>query len=239
MAAPDADDAPPSPVVRAVLAVTCALLAVILAWALISQPGARRNVGSVVVEALERSGVENPVTAVLLNFRAFDTMLELVVLLVVAAAVMALSPIPPSAVKQRAAGRRGTVLDSLVHDLIPVMILVGGYLLWIGAYAPGGAFQAGAVLAAAAVMAHFSPRFRYRPRSAGRMRLWLVLGPAAFLAAALAALAVTGVYFGYPREDAGTWILAVETLATISIAALLYCTFCAVVPDFAAGTLGE
>jgi hypothetical protein len=39
--------------------------------------GLRRDV----TEALPRSGVENPVTAVLLNFRAWDTLLESVVLL--------------------------------------------------------------------------------------------------------------------------------------------------------------
>ena len=237
MAEAEAGDAPPAPVVRALVAVTCALLGVVLAWALASDPGARVHAGDAVIEARGASGVENPVTAVLLNFRAFDTMLELVVLLVVVAAVTALSPLVPPVEVQFRIDHRGTILDSLVHDLIPIMIVVGAYLLWIGAYAPGGAFQAGAVLAAAAVMAHFSPRFRYRPRSAGRMHLWLVLGPAAFLGAAFAALAVTGVYFGYPREAAGTWILAIETLATISIAALLYATFCAVVGDSAGGML--
>jgi uncharacterized MnhB-related membrane protein len=51
-----------------------------LSWAVLTLP---RGVGLQpdVVEALPRSGVDNPVTAVLLNFRAWDTLLESIVLL--------------------------------------------------------------------------------------------------------------------------------------------------------------
>ena len=44
------------------------------------------------------------------------------------------------------------MLDTLTRLLVPVLILVAAYLLWVGAHAPGGAFQAGSVLGAAGVL---------------------------------------------------------------------------------------
>ena len=115
-------------------------------------PGARfrqrtaRYSGTGSQENLATSGVSNPVTAVLLNFRAYDTLLELAVLLTAVLGIFALGPARPG---YRSAG---PVFDSLAHWLVPVLILTAGYLLWVGAHAPGGAFQAGAILAAAGVV---------------------------------------------------------------------------------------
>ena len=95
---------------------------------------------------LPNSGVTNPVTAVLLNFRAYDTLLELAVLLAAALGILAMGPARPP---YRTAG---PLLKGLIRWLVPLLILTAGYLLWAGAHAPGGAFQAGALLAAAAVM---------------------------------------------------------------------------------------
>ena len=95
---------------------------------------------------LADSGVTNPVTAVLLNFRAYDTLLELAVLLAALLGIFALGPARPGFKEG------GPVLDGLIRWLVPLLVVTGGYLLWVGAHAPGGAFQAGALLAAAAVL---------------------------------------------------------------------------------------
>jgi multisubunit Na+/H+ antiporter MnhB subunit len=208
----------------------CAAVGLALAALLVLQPVGRDRLADEVTQALGRSGVENPVTAVLLNFRAFDTMLELVVLLIVAVALRGMAR------DRGIAGARPDVpgapvspqLEPLVRDVVPLMVLVAGYLLWVGAYAPGGAFQAGAVLAAAAVLAWFTPRLRWSPSDGPATRLLLAAGPGAFLAAALAAIGVTGAYLAYPEGAAGAWILAIEAVATLSIAVVLYTMFLAV-----------
>ena len=96
-----------------------------------------------VAERLDMSGVTNPVTAVLLNFRAWDTLLEIAVLF---AALLLVSLL---------GGRRiipaplGEMVLPFARIVTPVAILIAGHLLWQGASAPGGAFQAGAILAGA------------------------------------------------------------------------------------------
>lgn len=200
-------------------------LGLILAWLFWAHPGASASLGDQVRAELPRSGVANPVTAVLLNFRAFDTMMELAVLLLVSVAVGALrgdegARLPPTS----------PLLTSLAKDLVPVMVLTAGYLLWVGAQAPGGAFQAGAVLAAAAVLAHLAGGAWPSAYADRRVRALLVLGTAAFLAVALGMQAMTGVYFRYPPHQAGLWILAIETAAMLSIAAALHLCFRAVMP---------
>jgi multisubunit Na+/H+ antiporter MnhB subunit len=103
-----------------------------------------------VAQNLEASGVGNPVTAVLLNFRAYDTLLETVVLVIALIAVWSLTPerfwggVP--GVRQHA--RADGVLAHFGRLLPAVGILVAIHLLWAGSHAPGGAFQAGTVLAA-------------------------------------------------------------------------------------------
>jgi len=218
--------------VRLVLAVACGAVAAVVAWVLASGGAGQGRLTADVHAALPRSGVEHPVTAVLLNFRAFDTMLELAVLLVVAIATGAAGGIGHPGVRRAnlCPAPSSPLLDSLVHDLVPFALLVGAYLLWVGAHAPGGAFQAGSVIAAAGVLAHFSPRLRPRVPDRWPTRAVLALGTAAFACAALAALAWTGVYLGYPPAQAGWWILAIESGATVSVAAALYVTFRAVMP---------
>ena len=95
--------------------------------------------------ALAQSGVEHPVTAVLLNFRAWDTLLELLVLLL---ALLGARQAPGDLPRYRG----WSLSISWSRLLSPLLLLVSGYLLWRGAAAPGGAFQAGALLASGLVI---------------------------------------------------------------------------------------
>ena len=81
-------------------------------------------------------------------YRALDTLLEKVVLLLALVAVWSLAP-------DRFWGGRpafgyrpepGGPLIFLTRLLVPVGIVAGVYLLWVGADAPGGAFAGGASL---------------------------------------------------------------------------------------------
>ncbi len=57
---------------------------------------------------------------------------------------------PPSAAS--------TVLRAFTNLVLPLMVLVAGYLLWAGENRAGGAFQAAAVLAAAGVLLRLAGR---------------------------------------------------------------------------------
>ena len=173
-----------------------------------------------VADKLAVSGVSNPVTAVLLNFRGYDTLLEMGVLLLALTGVLSFSALPIRRVPQP-----GQVLTFMAQLLTPVMIVVAGYLLWAGAHAPGGAFQAGAVLAAAAVLMLLSGK---RLRSILRrwpLRLALVLGLSTFIVVGAAVMVGGGRLLEYPLLHAGRLILLIEVMAAISIGLTLISLF--------------
>ncbi len=199
----------------------CAALAGILAWALLhALDSAPHDMLPQAISAnLATSGVSNPVTAVLLNFRAYDTLLELAVLLAAVLGIFALGPATPG--YQPA----GPVFDGLVRWLVPVLILTAGYLLWVGAHAPGGAFQAGAMLAAAGVVLRLSGRSSIGLPNGLTLRILMAAGVGMFLLVGLTLLVLGRPFLGYPPAWAGTLILMIETAAMLSIAATLLLAF--------------
>ncbi|MDX2502893.1 MAG: MnhB domain-containing protein [Gammaproteobacteria bacterium] len=173
-----------------------------------------------VADNLDNSGVSNPVTAVLLNFRGYDTLLEMGVLLLALIGVWSLGDVP-----ERRHSLPGPVLDILARLMVPLLILVAGYLLWVGAHAPGGAFQAGSVLGAAGVLLllsdwHFDSRF-----SGLSLRIVLIAGLGMFVAVGLLLVVVGSQLLEYPPPLAGALILIIEAAATLSIGFTLAALF--------------
>jgi len=203
------------------VSVLCAALAGTLAWALAHAfNSAPHNALPRAVSAnLEASGVSNPVTAVLLNFRAYDTLLELAVLLTAVLGIFALGPARPG--YQSA----GPVFDGLARWLVPVLILTAGYLLWVGAHAPGGAFQAGATLAAASVVLRLAGRHQIGLPQGPALRMVMAAGVGMFVLVGLGLLVAGRPFLGYPPAWAGGLILMIESAATLAIAATLVLAF--------------
>jgi len=212
-----------SAAIRWAVTLLCIVLAYILIWALLQALSSQTNdnLAQSVNANLANSGVSNPVTAVLLNFRAYDTLLELAVLLTAVLGIFALS-------EERAGyAPAGAVFNGLVSWLVPALILMAGYLLWVGAHAPGGAFQAGAILAAAGVILRLAgkPDIGLPVSSTSYLNIILVIGSGLFLLVGLTMLALGRPFLGYPEAMAGKLILFIETAAMISIAATLILAF--------------
>jgi multisubunit Na+/H+ antiporter MnhB subunit len=102
----------------------------------------------------------------------------------------------------------------------PVGRLVGVYVVWTGATAPGGAFQGGTVLAAVWLLALMAALTEPPATGAPVVRWLLIAGPALFLAAALAGTAF-GAVFGWPPGFEKPTVLAIEFALTLSIALTL------------------
>ena len=102
------------------------------------------------MQHLPETGLGNPVTAVLIAYRAFDTMLEKVVLVLAVVGVWSLAADRywGGAPGEARAERPEPTLAFLAQMLAPLGILVGVHVFWVGADEPGGAFQGGAILAA-------------------------------------------------------------------------------------------
>jgi multisubunit Na+/H+ antiporter MnhB subunit len=198
----------------------CASLVVLLGLGMIDVAKPVDGAGNAALAALADSGVGNPVTAVLIVFRGYDTLLEMLVLLVAWLGVKTV----------QAAGRPEAprahvpvdILDALLAVVVPSVVLVGGYLLHAGGQAPGGAFQAGAVLAAAGVLLALSGRLQTLREPLPLQRLLLVAGVAMFCALGLAGMADGHAPMALP----GVWaVYAIEGAMTVSIAISLLLLF--------------
>ena len=205
---------------KTITAISVMAVTAIMGWSVWSLPPFSNRMHDLVHSRLSISGVENPVTAVLLNFRGYDTLLEIAVLLLAAVGVFAVAPTPV----RTAESPPSPIQILLLRRLLPFIILVAGYVLWIGKYAPGGAFQAGAVLAAGGVLAATSA-LRCSMLAIKTIPIGLSIGLLTFLAVALATMVNSGKLLQYPVAWAGTLILFIEAAATISIAVILTILF--------------
>ena len=166
---------------------------------------------------LDVSGTGHGVTAVLMNFRAWDTLLEKGVLLLALIAIWSLDQARPLFHRHDLSPQ----LAGLARLLLPILIIIAGFVLWQGNQAPGGAFQSGALLSAGILLAilvgHTLP-VRWQGLS---LRLLLAAGFGIFLLIAGGSLLTSGYLLKYPDTLAGTLILLIELVVTASIAALL------------------
>ena len=199
------------------IGILAALLGALLLWIFHQSlaTGSGDRLAALVAARVPDSGVSNPVTAVLLNFRAYDTLMELAVLLVALLGIWSLGPARPGF--QRA----GAALTAMAAWIVPLLILTGGYMLWVGAHAPGGAFQAGALLGAAGVIMRLAgdPTAGLPPEPAQR---WLaVAGASVFAVIGLALMLFGGGFLTYPPALAKWLILGIETAATVAIGVTL------------------
>ena len=206
---------------RVAMAFSAAGVSLGISWAFITLP---EPVGlqAAVNTQLTIAGVENPVTAVLLNFRAWDTLLESVVLLVALIGVWSLAQNEDWGMRAGLTTHSPSdeVLTSFAQILPPVGLLVGVYLVWAGSSQPGGAFQGGTVLAAMALLIVMAGLMAPPRVGSTAVRLIVVLGPAVFLAVALTG-ALSGQFLTLPPAMAKALILGIELFLMLSIAATL------------------
>ncbi len=206
-----------------IIAVTLTVLGIYLAWVLLDSVTGQTDarLADLALARVPESGVSNPVTAVLLNFRAYDTLLELAVLLAAILGIWSTGSAVPGFLPA------GPVLSSLTASVVPLLVLTAGYMLWVGGHAPGGAFQAGALLGAAGVILRLSGRPNAGLPPLPWLRVGVVLGVVVFTSTALALMAVGAGFLTFPLAVAKWLILSIETAATLAIGAALAAAYLA------------
>lgn len=195
-----------------------AIFAGTLAGTLLALPEPSVRLAPEVAKNLDASGVTHPVTAVLLNFRGYDTLLEIAVLLLALVAILAVSG-GERRTQHSIAALPPPLLQSLARIVVPLMVLVSGYLLWAGSHQPGGAFQAAAVLAAAGILLYLARLIPAWASPGLALRIALVAGLLIFIAIAALPLLYGGALLEYPQ--AGALILAIEASLTFSLSLIL------------------
>jgi len=158
------------------------------------------------------TGVGNPITAVLLAFRAMDTLLEAIVLVFALIGVWSLGP------DDTWGGRPGLrhradpngILAYFARVLPPIGIIVGTYVFWVGADHPGGKFQGATIVAAMWLLAIMAGLTDAPPVSRTWVRVGLAAGPLVFIAIGLTGAMTAGAFLAYPEGYAKPLIVVIE-----------------------------
>lgn len=188
---------------------------------LFNQPVHNNDVQVLAVTQLSETGVTNIVTAVLLNYRAYDTFIEFSVFLCVAVAVLPyILDVPVSTFSLQAESQ----VLLIAKAFIPLTIIMAGYLLWIGSTKPGGAFQAAALLAGCLVLLSLA-NVQLIDFTKLRYRLLMASGSIAFIAAIFLMFFESHIFIKFPVAFAGAIILGIEFIATFAIALILFLCF--------------
>ena len=205
------------------VAVLCALIAAGLAAIVLFPPSTVFTLAPQAMARLPESGLGNPVAGVLFVYRAFDTLLEKVVLVLALVSVWSLAPdrfwggVPGLHVYQQP----NSVLTLLAQLLAPLGIVMGIYMFWTGANNPGGAFQGGTVLAAMWVLVMIAGLQNVPSTDRRALRYLVVLGPSIFLAIGLAGFLLANGFLAYPPGYAKPLIIVAEAALTLSIGVTL------------------
>ena len=208
---------------RALAAVLSTTVSALLAVSVLALPSPAPTLAPQVIHHLPATQVGNPITGVLLAFRAMDTLLEALVLLLALLGVWSL------AADTAWGGRPGIfpqqdangILAYAARLLPPIGIIIGGYIFWIGADHPGGKFQGATILAAMGLLVVMSGLRDTPPISQRSLRGWMVLGPLIFIAVGALGSVFAGHFLAYPQGYAKLMIVAVELALLPSLTLIL------------------
>jgi multisubunit Na+/H+ antiporter MnhB subunit len=202
----------PGAALRWLAVLISAAVAGAIAVAVLSLPDPAPTLAPAAAEHLSVTGVGNAVTAVLLAYRALDTLLESIVVVFALIGVWSLAPDRvwdghPGPLHR--ADPNG-VLAYLARLLPPIGIIVGLYIFWIGADLPGGKFQGATILAAMWLLAMMAGLSDAPPISRTWLRILLVAGPLLFIAIGFAGALTAGAVLAYPEGYAKLLIKVIE-----------------------------
>jgi multisubunit Na+/H+ antiporter MnhB subunit len=213
----------PGPGVRALAALLAAIVAGGLAAAVLYLPDPGPTLAPQALADLPATGVGNAVTGVLMAYRAADTLLEKVVVLISLIAVWSLADgrFWGGRPGQRQQADPDGPLAFLARRLPPLGIVAGVYLVWMGADMPGGAFPGSTIIAAMWLLAIMAGATDTPPISGRGVRLALTVGPAVFLAVGFAGIFIAGAFLAYPVAYAKALIVFIEVGMVLTIAVSL------------------
>lgn len=213
----------PGVLTRVLAAIVSAAVAAAVGACVLLLPDPAPTLAPAVAQNIASTGVGNPITAVLMSFRAMDTLLEAIVLLLGLVGIWSLAP------DRFWGGRPGPaptedpngILGYLARVLPPIGIVVGVYILWVGADHPGGKFQGATVLAAMWLLVMLAGLSDAPAVDRRWVRIALAGGPAVFIAIGLLGAGVAGAFLGYPEGLAKPLIVVVEAALLPSLAVTL------------------
>jgi multisubunit Na+/H+ antiporter MnhB subunit len=202
----------PGAPLRWLAAVASVAVAGAIAASVLSLPDPAPTLAPAVAEHLPSIGLGNPVTAVLIAYRALDTLLESIVVVFALIGVWSLAPdhLWGGYPGPRQYADPNSILAYLARVLPPIGIIVGLYIFWVGADLPGGKFQGATILAAMWLLVMMAGLTDAPPISRTWLRILLVAGPLLFIAIGFAGALTAGAVLAYPEGYAKLLIKVTE-----------------------------
>ena len=184
-------------------------------------------------DAAAETGAANMVTAVLADYRGYDTLGEAAVIfaaglgcLVILAAAGARPDLPTAGMSHPFGS---VVLDAAARILVPVVLLFAVYVLIHGHVSPGGGFQGGVLFGSGLIMMRLvwgpGGQDRAVPAFGPSLRGSLVMacaGILGYVGIGLAAMAFGGEFLNYGTLPLGSDPAHVRELATLGIEAAVF-----------------
>jgi multicomponent Na+:H+ antiporter subunit B len=202
------------------------------------QPAATHVSPRYIERAEEEAGAANMVTAVLADYRGYDTLGETVVIFTAGLACLLVLGLFGGGSTEAISSDRMTyalgsdVVDVTGRTLVPFLVLFAAYVVVHGHSSPGGGFQGGAILAAALILLRLI-RGRARLLDARRAVLLASVGVLLYAGIGLACLLFSGNYLDYgvlplPMDEAHVRefsTLGVEVGVFLGVTAVLLLIF--------------
>jgi multisubunit Na+/H+ antiporter MnhB subunit len=202
----------PSALTRTLAAALSFAVTAALALCVLNLPDPAPTLAPEAAAHLAATGVGNPVTAVLLAYRAMDTLLEAIVVILALLGVWSLAHDHAwgGHPRLRPTADPDGILAYFARIMAPVGIIVGIYIFWVGADLPGGKFQGATILAAMWLLVAGAGLADLPHISRPWLRILLVTGPLVFIAIGWVGSVTAEAFFAYPKGYAKPLILAIE-----------------------------
>ena len=153
--------------------------------------------------AVEETGAINLITAILFDYRAFDTLGEATVIFTAASVVAMLLPLHKASMLK-------TEFTPVVHQsiafILPFLWIISIFLVFYGHLSPGGGFSGGVIISAISILIIFTYGFKYMTNRFSVERLSLIedVGALSFLLIGLLGIAAGGTFLA--NSQAGLFL---------------------------------
>lgn len=202
-------------------------------------------------EAYHETEVPNMVSAILADYRNFDTMFETTVVFTAGTAIFLILRLPLGTLARRRSKAelppslppltRDPILEMACRVLFPPIQLFGFYVLTHGHYSPGGGFQAGVILGASFILLAigFDLRAALSRMPEALFKSFAALGVAFYIGIGILCLLLGGNFLDYgallkltdpfislsPQAIRSQGILLVECGVTMTVGAVIFAIY--------------
>jgi multisubunit Na+/H+ antiporter MnhB subunit len=211
---------------RVIVFIAAALVFAVIAYTLVSV-SYKNTLEQTVENAMNNHAISHNVTAVLLDFRSLDTLLEVAVIVLALVGIKTLSP----HFRYRPRSFEMIMTNTYVALVFPIMVITALYILNSGTYQSGGAFAASALLAGGFIIIRLTKPNHFRHLKETSMRFIYCVGLLFFILIGLLTL-FYGNFMQYPLHYSYWLIFSIEAVLTLSLSVILATYFINAVQRF-------